>query len=70
MGVIILSTSPFPITYSESDSEVIVKPDGSNRICIDYCKLKNKCVWSKNYDTADRLCQKLGWQEYLTKLCV
>ena len=64
MGVIRPSTSPYA-----SPTVIVKKPDGSNRICIDYRKLNKISVFDPEpMVKADDLFQKLGRAKYFTKL--
>lgn len=64
MGVIRPSTSPYA-----SPTVIVKKPDGSNRICIDYRKLNRISVFDPEpMIKADDLFQKLSGDKYFTKL--
>ena len=64
MGVIRPSTSPYA-----SPTVIVKKPDGSNRICIDYRKLNKISVFDPEpMIKADDLFQKLSGDKYFTKL--
>ena len=64
MGVIRPSTSPYA-----SPTVIVKKPDGSNRICIDYRKLNRITVFDPEpMIKADDLFQKLSGDKYFTKL--
>ncbi|KAF6022821.1 hypothetical protein EB796_018855 [Bugula neritina] len=64
MGVIRLSTSPYA-----SPTVIVKKLDGSNRICIDYCKLNRVSVFDlEPMVKTDDVFRKLSKDKYFTKL--
>jgi len=64
MGVIRESNSPYA-----SPTVIVKKPDGSNRICIDYRKLNKLTVFDPEpMPTADELFQKVSGDHYFSKV--
>ena len=64
MSIIRKSSSPYA-----SPVVIVQKPDGSNRICIDYRKLNRVTVFDPEpMVTADDLFAKIGRSRYFTKL--
>ena len=64
LGVIRESDSPYA-----SPIVIVKKPDGSNRICVDYRKLNKLTVFDPEpMPTADELFQKLSGDRYFSKV--